>query len=222
LVDGSLTHGTVIRDAFFDAADTAAALLGDPAVAAAWDRPSALAKFSVRGLAGHLARQVTRTIDAIASSSTVAGMDEPVTLLGHYAQVRWIGADLDGEVNAGIRAASEDEAAGGPDALVARTREAIGQLRGTIAAAPADALVRVPQGWSLRLDDFLVTRMMEIAVHNDDLAVSVGIDTPDLPPAVMEPVFDLLLQLSVRRRGVVPVLRALTRTERAPGSITAF
>jgi hypothetical protein len=222
LVDGSLTHGTVIRDAFFDAADTAAALLGDPAVAAAWDRPSGLAKFSVRGLAGHLARQVTRTIDAIASSSAVAGMDEPVTLLGHYAQVRWIGADLDGEVNAGIRAASEDEAAGGPDALVARTREAIGQLRGTIAAAPADALVRVPQGWSLRLDDFLVTRMMEIAVHNDDLAVSVGIDTPDLPPAVMEPVFDLLLQLSVRRRGVVPVLRALTRIERAPGSITAF
>lgn len=44
------------RDDFVAAA--AAGLLHDPAVAAAWDRPSALPQFGVRWLAGQLAYQV--------------------------------------------------------------------------------------------------------------------------------------------------------------------
>jgi len=46
------------RAAYLEAAGSAVALLSDPAVAAAWDRPSALAQLAVSGLAGHLARQV--------------------------------------------------------------------------------------------------------------------------------------------------------------------
>ena len=48
------------------------------------------------------------------------------------------------------------------------------------------------QGWALTLEDFLMTRMMEIAVHSDDLAVSVGIEAPTLPPEVLKPVLSLL------------------------------
>jgi hypothetical protein len=74
----------------------------------------------------------------------------------------------------------------------------------------------------LRLDDFLVTRMMEIAVHSDDLAVSTGVPTPELPAEVLEPVLALLTGLAVRRHGQPAVLRALSRAERAPDRINAL
>jgi hypothetical protein len=64
--------------------------------------------------------------------------------------------------------------------------------------------------------------MMEIAVHSDDLAVSAGVDAPALPAEVLNPVLGLLTELAVRRHGQAAVLRALTRRERAPESITAF
>jgi hypothetical protein len=63
---------------------------------------------------------------------------------------------------------------------------------------------------------------MEIAVHSDDLACSVQIDPPALPREVTEPVIDLLSRLSVRRYGATAVLRALSRAERAPPTISAF
>jgi len=67
-----------------------------------------------------------------------------------------------------------------------------------------------------------VTRMMEITVHSDDLAVSVDIATPDLTEQVLSPVLQLLASLAVRRHGQPAVVRALSRAERAPDTITAF
>jgi hypothetical protein len=63
---------------------------------------------------------------------------------------------------------------------------------------------------------------MELAVHSDDLAVSVALPTPALPPTAVNAVVDLLTRLSVRRHGATAVLRTLTRAERAPRSIAAF
>ena len=56
-------------------------------------------------------------------------------------------------------------------------------------------------GWALTLDDLLLTRMMEIAVHSDDLAVSVDLPTPAFPPRVFTPVLGLLTALAVERHG---------------------
>jgi hypothetical protein len=72
------------------------------------------------------------------------------------------------------------------------------------------------------VNDLLTTRMMEIAVHSDDLAVSVGVPTPELPVRVLHPVYDLLFLLALRRHGHTAVLRALSRAERAPASIAAI
>ncbi|HKT01947.1 MAG TPA: maleylpyruvate isomerase N-terminal domain-containing protein [Rugosimonospora sp.] len=149
--------------------------------------------------------------------------EPPLRLSDHYARVAWLGADVDGEANTGIREGSEREASSGAAVLVAQVREVVAQLRQRLPAEPADRVVRLPwTGWSLSLDDLLVTRMMEIAVHADDLAVSVGVDPPPLPEAVLEPVLDLLCRLSVRRHGPTAVLRALSRAERAPATISAF
>jgi len=211
---------TPIRQAYLVAAGSAIEVLDDPAVAAAWPQPSALSDFTVGGLAAHLAFQVVR-VPATLREPAPSG--EPVGLLGHYERVAWIGADLDAEVNVSIRRGSEDVATDGAATVVAQTRAAVRDLTGLLAAEPDDRRVSPPAGpWVLTLDDFLVTRMMEIVVHSDDLAHSVGIPMPEFPAPVLDPVLDLLTRLAVRRHGTVPVLRALTRAERAPASITAF
>lgn len=211
---------TGVRDDFLGTARVAAGLLREPAVAAGWEGPSALAGFSVAGLAGHLAYQV------LALPPIVSGPvpREPViTLLEHYARVRWIGAGPQEEINVRIRRGGEAEAAGGPRALAARVDAAIAELAEALPAT-ADRPVRIPLWgpWSLRLDDLLVTRMMELAVHADDLAVSVGVATPALPAVAVETVIDLLSRLAVRRHGPTAVLRALSRAERAPATVAAI
>ena len=59
-------------------------------------------------------------------------------------------------------------------------------------------------------------------MHSDDLAASVGVETPELPPSVVEPVVELLARLAVHRHGATAVIRTLSRAERAPATISAF
>lgn len=210
---------TAPRSTYLDAAASAADLLAHPAVADRWDAPSALDRLDVAGLAGHLGGQVTR----VAAALTQPVSDPPIGVLDHYARAAWLGADLDADVNVGIRRNAEQEAAAGPVDLVARVRAAVDELRRVLPATPADRTVQLPWGpWSLTLDDFLLTRTLEIAVHGDDLAASVDIATPVLPAPVLEPVLDLLTRLAVRRHGSTAVLRALSRSERSPATIAAF
>jgi hypothetical protein len=211
---------TPTREAYQIAAESAAALIASPSVTAAWTEPSALAGFTVGGLAAHLAGQVFTASQALASPPATS---EQVTLLGHYERVTWIGADLDDDINVAIRSSGEQSAEPGAAAVSARLDAALRDLREALPSAPDDWRVQPPAGpWSLRLDDFLVTRMMEIAVHSDDLACSVGIATPSLPASVLDPVFALLSALAVRRHGPTALLRALSRAERAPATIAAF
>jgi hypothetical protein len=211
---------TPTRDAYLVAAQSAAQLLDAPAVEATWDAPSALAEFSVSGLAGHLAGQVLNVQAVLAQPPT---QEQPISLLDHYHQAQWIDAALDDEISVNIRQGGDRTAAGGAADLAARVASVVADLKAALAAEPADRQVFLPwTGWSLTLDDFLVTRMMEIAVHSDDLAVSVGVAAAELPPPVLDPVLALLSQLAVRRHGQAAVLRALSRAERAPDSITAF
>jgi hypothetical protein len=77
-------------------------------------------------------------------------------------------------------------------------------------------------GWSLSVEGFLHTRALELLVHSDDLATSVGVAVPEVPVEAARSVIDTLVTLSLRKHGVTPVLRALSRRERAPSSIAAI
>ncbi|GAA3009919.1 hypothetical protein GCM10010519_46330 [Streptomyces lactacystinicus] len=212
---------TGARRDFLAAAGTAEELLRRPEVARAWQRPSALARWSVGGLAGHLAYQVLCLPELLAAAVPA----EPVVgLLEHYARSAWVGAALDADANVRIRQGSEAFAADGPAALHRRLAAVLPELAGTLAAADGTRPVRLPfwGPWSLTLDDLLATRTMELAVHGDDLAVSVGVPGPELPPEAFEFVVVLLTRLAGKRHGRAAVLRALSRAERAPGSIAAF
>ena len=207
-------------DAYLKAADRAVTLLRQPEVTAAWERPSALAEMTVGGLAGHLAGQILIVGSAVEEP---ASDQAPITLMEHYARAAWIGAPLDAEVNAGIRARGEDVASEGPQALQERLGAELAGQRTKLPGLSGDRTVVIRHtGWALRLGDFLTTRTMELVVHMDDLAVSVGLAPQELPDTVFDPVLVLLARLSVRRHGQAAVLRALTRAERAPAAINAI
>lgn len=208
------------RDLYLEVAEAAAELLAAPEVAVCWDEPSALAEFSVRGLAGHLAGQVFFIPEMLAQPIPA----EPVIPIGeYYAQVSWIGSELDTPFNRSIRTGGEQDAADGPAALAARVAACVADLRSSLPVADDRPVRRPTWGlWSISFDDFVTSRMLELVIHGDDLAYSVGLATPAFPARAVETVVDLLSRIALRRHGATAVLRALSRSERAPGSISAL
>jgi hypothetical protein len=202
------------------AAATAIDLVGLPQVAAAWSERSALTDWTVGGLAAHLLGQVFSVTSTLATPVDDA---DTVPLMAHYAQVPWRGVALDEPANVRIRAGGAENAEAGQGQLVDRARVELAELAAVLLGLAGDRVVRAPWNpWALTLDDFLTTRLMEIAVHSDDLAVSVGIAAPVLPDAVSRAVRHLLVDLAAQRHGDTAVLRGLARAERAPLSIAAL
>jgi hypothetical protein len=205
---------------YLQSADVTAALIDSPAVAGRWNEPSALAEMSVSALAGHLARQVFNT-PVVLSAGTAE--QPPISLLEHYARSAWVNAPLDAPVSVGVRDSGEAEAADGAAALAKRLRTVTAALHGELANTPLDRPVFIPwAGWSLTLEDYLTSRLLEMVIHVDDLAASVDATAPALPEAATDATLTLLTRLAARRHGVAPVLRALSRSERASGSIAAI
>lgn len=211
---------TGVRQLYLDLADRAAQLLAADEVAAHWEEPSALAEFSVRGLAGHLAGQIFFLPAMLAEPVPV----EPIISIGeYYARVSWVGSDVDTSFNQAIRSGGEKEAADGPATLAERAAACVAELRATLPDTPHRPVRRPTWGpWSITFDDFVTSRMLELVIHSDDLAYSVGLPTPKFPSQAVETVVDLLSRIALRRHGATAVLRALSRSERAPASIAAL
>ena len=104
--------------------------------------------------------------------------------------------------------------AGGYEALAARFEEELHHLKLRLAGEPEDRRIRVFKDLVLLLDDYLVTRIVELVVHSDDLAVSLGTATPDFPPEASALAIEVLVDVALLRHGDLGVLRALTRRER--------
>jgi hypothetical protein len=208
-----------LRAAFLAATDHVVAIVSRDDVAAAWDQPSALPEWSVGGLVAHFAGQPSIAVRLLRGEP---GAD-PISLDEHYARSAWVSAALDDEVNVSIRAGGDEQAALGRDEMLADVLAAREVLPELLATQPADRAVLIPwAGWALRRDDFLTGRMLEIVVHGEDVAASVGFESPALPASVLEPVLALLTGLAVRRHGQGTVVSALTRSERSGRPISAF
>lgn len=199
-----------VRETFLVTGRVAADLLARPEVEAAWDGPSALAEFTVRGLAGHLLR-ATGSVSAYLDRPEPDG--EPVTAAEYYVQAV-DEPDITSEIHRAIRQRGEDEAAGGYDAVRDRAYELIEALRTRLDAEGPGRKVRAYKDLVLSIDDYLVTRLIELTVHVDDLAVSVGIPTPELPREATDLAIAALVEAAKLKHGDLAVLRALTRRER--------
>ena len=146
---------------------------------------------------------------------------ETLSLKDYYARVDWLHAAVDAPENTSIRDGFNELAGPGHAESVGILQRARADLPAAMAAAgPA---TYVPwQDCALQMDDFLVCRLLEMVVHADDLAASLECPTPQFDHDVLDPVVALLATLAVRRRGQDAVVRALARTERASGLVSAF
>jgi len=195
-------------------------LVRRPEVADRWDDESACAGMTVGGLANHLGDQVVLAVRLLEAGPSEL---DPIPLDEHYARAAWVREDLAGEANVSIREGSDEQARDGQGAMVERVDAAVARLPEVVPSVAPDAPVLIPwQGWALRASDLLTTRMMEMLVHGDDLAASVGLETPEFPPEVAERVLGLLTRVAVRRHGQAALVRALSRPQRAPESVSAF
>ena len=209
-----------IRDDFLTTARIALGLMRHQQVAANWDKPSALPEFGVSGLVGHIGYQALPLPSMI---SAPVGDEPVVSLMEHYERAKWTDLDVESEFHTRIRAGGEKLAAEGRDVLCDRFEQALAEFEKALPGLE-NRPVRMPHWgpWAVPLDEYLVSRLMEFVVHSDDLAVSVGLDTPEFPRHVNETVIDLLTRMSLNRHKAIDVVRALSRKERAPSDITAF
>jgi hypothetical protein len=185
-----------------------------------WDEESACAGMSIGGLAHHLAGQATALVRLLPEEPDDGDL---IPVREHYRRAAWANSGPDDEANVSIREGADEQATGGYDALADRLDGDLAALPSALGQATDDRPVLIPwQGWSLTAHDLAVTRLMEMVVHADDLAASIDRPTPDFPDEAVRVVLELLSQVALDRHGQAALVRALSRPQRAPASVSAF
>lgn len=200
---------------FLEMGNTVGSLLDHPDVDVKWDEPSALEHMTVGALAAHLGRAFTTawlymqadecTIveDIDASRYFFRAFDQP-------------DEDLH-ELRANIVQRAADDAEPGAVAVRELHNRTVSDLRTKLIGEAADRGIEVFGDVCMPLDSYLVTRMVEAVIHSDDLAHSLGIETPSFAPDVIDLVMVALLGMARERHGDVAMLREFARGERASG-----
>jgi uncharacterized protein (TIGR03083 family) len=212
--------GTLDRSALVRASEALGPLVRDPRVGESWDRASVLAGFTVGGLVRHLVSQPECAVEFL-GLQPVPPRSAVVSLAELYERTDWFLAPVGAQENTSIVEDFNAMATGGQEDSEAIWRESVAGLPGAVAGAGPTTYVPW-QDCCVATDDFLVVRLMEVVVHADDVARSIGAQPPDFDDDVLHPVLALLAMLSVRRHGQAPVLRALSRAERADLPVSAF
>ncbi|MFJ1997113.1 maleylpyruvate isomerase family mycothiol-dependent enzyme [Streptomyces asiaticus] len=131
----------------------------------ALDAPTRLGDWTVRELIAHLAMAVTSVVRLLERPAPPAR--EVVTVTGWASAV----AGHSGAIDDDTRALAAEAK---PGELLERAETRFAEVA---AVAPADRLLAARVG-AMRLDDYLVTRCVELVVHADDLAAATGVPVP--------------------------------------------
>jgi hypothetical protein len=198
--------------AFLDAASSAVDLLERPELAGRWRQDSVLPQFPVAALAGHLLRGMTTVGQYLDGPEP----DEDGISAARYFLTVIRSADIDDAAHQAIRARGAEAAAGGPAALASDAQAALGRLSPRLAGAGAGRRLRVAGGLVMTLDAYLRTRVVELVIHADDLAASLGVELVPPRPDTCAIAIDVLVGVARIRHGDMAVLRALARRERDP------
>ena len=213
-----------VYDIFADALRDVRPLMASDAVAEAWDRPSALDGMTVGGLAAHLTMAVKALIGVfeareLASPELRAAASGPVT---RRTAVTFVGStrfdspdDLDTEMSRWVQTKAGADASKGRDVVLGRFDRGIPDIVALLATVPPDREVTAPVNVVMTAADYVGTRLIELVVHGDDLAASVGVDPPTFSEMATGAVLDILVASLRRRSGDMTVIRSLTRHERA-------
>ncbi len=204
-----------VVEAFSLAGEATASLVASPEVAAAWERPSALTGYATGELAAHVLLATARLRDVLRD-------DEPtgataVGLAAFYGPNRLDDpTDPDAGLHPLIRRAAADAAGRGPGAVAAALGEVVAELTARLPGEEPGRLVPVlnVHHGATALEAYLRTRVVELVVHGDDIAASVGLAYA-VPPPAADVALGVCLELARARAGDLDVVRAFARAERA-------
>ena len=211
---GEQDESSRVRGLVVEAVDAATALIASSEVAARWEEPSALSGMTVGALAAHLVRAAGATLAYLDRTGPTARSDDAL-----LTPVQYFHAAIDSPIHERIKQVSATEAAAGPDELAAHCGRVASQLRSRLAAEPEQRLVGALDGRMLSLDDFCRTRLIEVLLHLDDLAASIGIPCPETNVESRTIVVDILVGIARMQHGDWEVLRALAREERRTATV---
>jgi Mycothiol maleylpyruvate isomerase N-terminal domain len=206
------------RNVFFGATSSVADLIASPAVGGHWGEWSRLEGFTVGGIAGHIVRSVQTLVDLLERPLPEgARVVTPAQYFGVNKPKSPALADPIAKFNVDD---GENRAQFGQGAVVGTFRELVAhaeEILGDLTATTIIPTIRVPDGVTF-LGIYLTTRVVELVVHGDDLASSVGVDwQPPLAAGALA--IGMLLQIASEQHGAVEVLRVLARSERAGSDV---
>lgn len=200
-----------VRAAFLEAAAGATSILGRAEVAEHWREVSVLPEFSISGLAGHLLRGI-KTVDTYLDGPDPEGASMSAA---QYYDSLALTADVSSPLNRAIRTRGEDEASIGCRAVAAEAVALLNRLSVRLPAEAPGRRLQVLDGLVITLDEYLRTRIVELVLHSEDLALSVDLfDAPEVAPTVATVAIETLVDLARLRHGDWAVMRALARRER--------
>ncbi|MFZ0324307.1 MAG: sterol carrier family protein [Actinomycetes bacterium] len=142
-----------------------------------WERPSAVSGWTVRDLVAHF----VLVADSLAAAASAPTHRAPMSVSDYLASYAEGAAGIDGRT----REWATGDVVAALDERAHAAAEAVSEL---LAAGDSPTVVEARRG-PIRLDDFVLTRLVELTVHGDDLARSV----PPGPPLTRR-----ALQLAVR------------------------
>ena len=188
-----------------------------PIVAERWREPSALEGMSVGAVAAHglgnmehILSDCERPEPATALMIGTVGYTRAARLDRREDLKRIPGHDM-------LIRHAEENAADGPEPVIARAEHLLEQLRWMLPAMdPAKHVyvMRLPPMMST-LAMMVANRTNELICHMDDLAVSVGLPTPPIRPDAAAMAITLLASVARKVNGDLEVIRAMARGERA-------
>jgi Mycothiol maleylpyruvate isomerase N-terminal domain len=172
---------------------------------------------AVGALAAHV-------VSAIAGVDTFLNLPVPVDAEVADVVTYYSGRNLPAVVLEGINARAVEASRKGAAAVLVHFDKVRDHLRSQLPVEPSDRMMRIPApaspmgegpvGRYMRLEDFLVTRAVEVVVHSDDLAASVSLPTPTYPRETSDSLISFFVETSRCRHGDAAVIRAFTRRER--------
>lgn len=198
---------------FLAAAGEARRLLDHPELDSKWREPSVLDRMSIGGLTAHLSRAVTLVMHYLATPGKAPLTDGP----GYFVHLMdGPGEDLDDDLATAVRARADQEAEAGPADVRRRWDEAVRRLETDLEAGSMTRPIAV-RGSSMAVSDYLVTRLVELVIHSDDLAASLRTQPPEFAPETTDLVIGCLVEVARRRASPLALIRFMSRRERSEG-----
>jgi uncharacterized protein (TIGR03083 family) len=208
--------------AFREAAEAFGEIVARPEVGKAWEQPSALGGLSVGDIVGHVNAAIGWLGPLLDAPPQPDLRPTPRDDLLHFVHGLKIGPDgadrapIHDLVAEQCRRASRHGWESNRDKFLGLAERLTARLEGESASRLLDLRPTVPV--VVRLGDWLSTRVMELVVHGDDLAASVGIEAP-LPESAATVTIGVMLDIARAVHSDLVVLRALSRRERADGAV---